>query len=123
MFEGKRVYSLGVDIYETDFKFRELEKKLSELAGESFSTKPESFKLIKENRKGRRMVYIRVLTNSFGIPSSIFDEEDKYCMDFEDTTNTPFYGKCRIIISYAFKGRTKVFKITAENITIIRTDK
>ena len=41
-FEGKRVYSLAVDIYKTDFNFRELEKKLSELAGESFSTIPES---------------------------------------------------------------------------------
>ena len=37
-FEGRRVYSLGVDIYKTNFDFRGLQKKLSELVGESLSS-------------------------------------------------------------------------------------
>ena len=65
MFEGRRVYSLGVDIYKTNFDSRGLQKKLSELAGESLSSDPESFKMIKETRNGSRMVYLRVLSNSW----------------------------------------------------------
>ena len=44
-----------------------------ELAGESLSSDPESFKLIKEAKTGR-MVSLRVLTNSLGTPQSIFYE-------------------------------------------------
>ena len=36
VFDEKRVYSLGVDIYNTSFDFRGLEKKLSELEGKVF---------------------------------------------------------------------------------------
>ena len=122
VFEGKKVYSLGIDIYETAFDFRGLEKKLSELAGKSLSSKPESFKLIKENKKGRRNVYLRVLTNSFGTPQSIINEHPSYLINFRDTIFTPFYEKCNIIISYAFKGNTKGFTITTEQITRLRTD-
>ena len=74
MFEGRRVYSLGVDIYKTKSDFRGLQKKLSELAGESLSSDPELFKMIKEMRNGSRMVYLRVLTNSYGTPQSIVNE-------------------------------------------------
>ena len=66
VFEGRRVYSLGVDIYKTKFDFRGLQKKLSKLAGESLSSGPELFKMIKETRNGSRMVYLRVLSNSYG---------------------------------------------------------
>ena len=64
MFDGKKVYSLGMDIYETAFDFRELQKKLSKLASEQFYSKPESFKLFKETKKGRMNTYFKVLTNS-----------------------------------------------------------
>ena len=57
MFDGKRVYSLGVDIYKTNFDFRGLRKRFSDLAGERLSCDPKSFKLFKENKSGRRMVY------------------------------------------------------------------
>ena len=123
MFKGKKVYSLGIDIYETAFDFRGLEKKLSELAGKNLSSEPESFKLINENKMGRRNVYLRVLTNSFGTPQSIINEHPRYLIDFRDTISTPFYGKCNIIIiSYAFKGNTKGFKITTEQVAGLRTD-
>ena len=36
VFEGRRLYSLSVDIYKIKFDFRGLQKKLSELAGEPF---------------------------------------------------------------------------------------
>ena len=77
---------------------------------------------MKENKRGRRNVYCRVLTNSFGTPSSIYNEERDYHMEFEDTTFAPFYGKCRIIVSYAFKGKTQGIKISAESIDRLRTD-
>ena len=124
MFDGKKMYSLGIDIYETAFDFWELQKKLSKLVGERFSSKPESFELIKETKKGRLNIYFRVVTNSFGTPQSIFNEEGNYHMEFEDTTSAPFYRKCirRIIISYAFKGKTKGFKISSESIVRLGTD-
>ena len=122
MFDGKKVYSLGIDIYETAFDFRELQKKLSKLVGERFSSKPESFKLMNKTMKGRLNIYFRVVTNSFGTLQSIFNEERNYRMKFEDTTYAPFYGKCRIIISYTFKGKTKGIKISAESIVRLRTD-
>ena len=43
-------------------------------------------------------------------------------MEFGDTTSAPFYGKCKIIISYASNGKAKGFKISAENIVMLRTD-
>ena len=101
--DGKRVYSLGVDIYNTSFDFRGLEKRLSELAGESLSSDPESFKLIKKAKKGR-MVYLRVLTNSYGTPQSIFYERGNGSIDFEDRMGKEFEGKCKMIVSFAFKG-------------------
>ena len=93
MFDGKRVYSLGIDIYETAFDFRGLEKKLSDLAGESLSCDPESFKLIKENKKGRRMVYLRVLTNSYGTPQSVRFEKGNCIMSFEDVIGREIEGR------------------------------
>ena len=66
VFEGRRVHSLGLDIYKTKFDFRGLQKKFSELAGESLSSDPEQFKMIKETRNGSGMVYLRVLSNSYG---------------------------------------------------------
>ena len=110
MFDGKRVYSFGVDIYKTNFDFRGLQKRLSELAGESLSCDPESFKLIKENKSGRRMVYLRVLTNSYGTPQSVRFEKGNCLMSFEDVIGREFEGRCNMVISYAFKGRTKGFK-------------
>ena len=50
VFEGRRVYSLGVDIYKINFDYRGLQKKLSELDGESLSSDPELFKMTKETR-------------------------------------------------------------------------
>ena len=121
MFDGKRVYSLGVDIYKTNFDFKDLQKKLSELAGESLSCNPESFKLIKETKTGGRMVYLRVLTNSYGTPQSIIYEKGNCLMGFEDKIGKEFEGKCNII-RYAFKGRTKGFKISADRIVEIEPE-
>ena len=101
MFDGKRVYSLGIDIYETAFDFRGLEKKLSDLAGESLSCDPESFKLIKENKKGRRMVYLRVLTNSYGTPQSVRFEKGNCLTSFEDVIGREFEGRCNMTIIIA----------------------
>ena len=64
VFEGRRVYSLGVDIYKTNFDFRGLQKKLSELAGESLSSDSELFKMIKQTRNGSRMVLPEGTENS-----------------------------------------------------------
>ena len=106
-FEGRRVYSLGVDIYKTKFDFRGLQKKLSELDGESLSSDPELFKMIKETRNGSRMVYLRVLSNSYGTRQSILYEKGGCSMDFEDKIGKEFEGRCNMLISYAFQGRTK----------------
>ena len=43
-------------------------------------------------------------------------------MDFQDSTYDQFYGKCRIILAYAFKGITEGFTIYAENIAILSTN-
>ena len=94
VFDGKRVYSLGVDIYNMSFDFKGLQKRLSELAGESLSSNPESFKLIKEAKTGR-MVYLRVLTNSCGTPQSIFYEGGNCSIGFEDRVGKEFEGKCK----------------------------
>ena len=122
MFDGKRVYSLGVDIYKTNFDFRGLQKRLSELAGESLSCSLKSFKLIKETKRGGRMVYLRVLTNSYGTPQSIIYEKGNCLMGFEDKTGKEFEGKCKMLISYAFKGRTKGFKISADRIVEVEPE-
>ena len=121
VFDGKRVYFLGVDIYNTSFDFRGLQKRLSELAGESLSRDPESFKLIKEAKKVR-MVYLRVLTNSYGTPQSIFYGRGNCSIDFEDRVGKEFEGKCKMIISYAFKGRTKGFKVSADRIVEVEPE-
>ena len=120
MFEGRRVYSMGV--YKTKFDFRGLQKKLSELAGESLSSDPELFKMMKETRNGSRMVYLRVLSNSYGTPQSILYEKGGCSMDFEDKIEKEFEGRCNMLISYAFKGRTKEFKISADHIVEIELE-
>ena len=89
------------------FDFRGLQKKLSELDGESLSSDPELFKMIKETRNGSRMVYLRVLSNSYETPQSILYEKGGCSMDFEDKIGKEFEGRCNMLISYAFKGRTK----------------
>ena len=122
VFEGRRVYSLGVDIYKTKFDFRGLQKKLSELAGESLPSDPELFKMIKETRNGSRMVYLRVLTNSYETPQSIVNERGGCLMDFEDLIGKEFEGRCNMLISYAFKGRTKGFMISADRIVEIEPE-
>ena len=96
MFDGKKVHSLGMDIYEMAFDLRELQKKLSKLVGEWFSSKPESFKLIKETKKRRLNMYFRVVTNLFGTPQSIFNEGWNYHMEFEDTTSVPSQENCSV---------------------------
>ena len=123
VFEGRRVSSLGVDIYKTKFDFRGLQKKLSELAGESLSSDPELFKMIKETRNGSRMVYLRVLSNSYGTPQSILYEKGGCSMDFEDKIGKEFEARCNMLISYAFKGRTKGFKISADRIVEIEPER
>ena len=111
-----------MDIYKTNFDFRGLQKKLSELAGESLSSDPDLFKMMKEMRNGSRMVYLRVLTNSYGTPQSIVNERGGCLMDFKDKIGKEFLGKCNMLISYAFKGRAKGFKISADRIVEIEPE-
>ena len=120
--EGRKVYSLGVDIYKTKFDFTGLQKKLSELAGESLSSDPELFKMMKETRNGSRMVYLRVLSNSYGTPQSILYEKGGCSMDYKDKIGKEFEGRCNMLISYAFKGRTKGFKTSADRIVEIELE-
>ena len=72
--------------------------------------------MIKGMRSGSRMVYLRILTNSYGTPQSIVNEKGGCLMDFEDKIGKEFEGRCNMLISYAFMGRTKGFKISADRI-------
>ena len=116
VFDGRRVYSLGVDICKTRFDFRDLQKRLSALAKESLSLDPELFKMIKEMRNGSRMVYMRVLSKP------IFCERGGCLVYFDDKIGREFEGRCNMLISYAFKGRTKGFKISADRVVEVEPE-
>ena len=78
--------------------------------------------MIKETKNGSRMVYLRVLTNSYGTPQSIFCERGDCLIDFDDKIGMEFEGRCNMLISYAFKGGTKGFKISADRIVEIEPE-
>ena len=65
--------------------------------------------MIKETRNRSRMVYLRVLSKSYGTPQSILYEKGGCSIDFEYKIGKEFEGRCNMLISYAFKGRTKGF--------------
>ena len=68
------------------------------------------------------MVYLRVLSNSCGTPQSILYKKEGCSVDFEDKTGKEFEGRCNMLISYAFKGRNKGFKISAGSMVEIEPE-
>ena len=61
-FNGRKTFSLAIDVLESSLDFAQLEKRLAKLASKQLSCKP---RLIKEDRRGRGKVYCKVLTNSY----------------------------------------------------------
>ena len=63
-FKGKSSYSLCIEVGESDFNFTALKKHLIELVEEDLSCRPE---LIKENKKGNKVVYCKTLPGSLSV--------------------------------------------------------
>ena len=89
-----------------------------ELASEEFSK--ESFKLIKENKKGDKVIYCKAATDLKGKPQKvgcrIAGKKTSYG-EFEDLCKVGFfYGRCEICLSYAFKSKTCGFTLETRNI-------
>ena len=116
-FKEEKTLSLAINTMDTDIEFLALEEKLCELAGKSLGCEP---KLVKENKKGEKVVYCKVLPNSFGIPPTIYNERLGCHEKFVEYLNRPFKSKCKIIIKYAFKGNATAFMIYAEDITNLK---
>ena len=51
-----------------------------------------------------------------------FTRKEVCSMDFKDKIGKEFEGRCNMLISYAFKGRTKRFKISADRIVEIESE-